>query len=796
MSFNLPPLYPLRSVDPQHDLRILNPLDKVDIWLQKEYQSIDGINQVGTVIEQSRESRKRIRNGTDVANIDDMDTNSTSTDVEMSDIEAATIYLSMNVGFSNQTPPTDSLLHPPKRRQTVDDQRERLRIDFPRDARDASGVHDLRDVSKEFSRDLREATKEFTREIRDVSKDFTRDLRDFSRDVNPLHRDTSRNDLRDAVPRNDRPRTPNENSPTQTPISDYEEDIHAQPPLPSPSASPIQPDEKETKQSSPTQSTVIDMMLDLANLLNGRNRNHLIFKLLQNVKRSSLSTFSGLIDRNLKRDLISNLPLEISFKILGFLDYKTLLLVSRVCQSWFRAINNPALWVDLLRSDKLITDMATIDKELANPEQLIREWSSNKQQILNLDKIYSPIEPNSIQSNISQLLYKKRCIIVNRWLDPNYEPRRITVEGHGKKVVTCLQHDDDKIVTGVDDKLINIYSTQTGAHLRVLEGHEGGVWALKYTGNTLVTGSTDRTVRIWNMKTGQCTHIFRGHTSTIRCLDIMHPAVIGKDVNGADIIFPQFPLLVTGSRDHNLHVWKLPLVKDDDETLVTPFDCGSDDDNPFLIAVLIGHTQSVRSVCGYGNIIISGSYDKSVRVWDLLDNGKCKHVLSGHLDRVYSTAMDFELKRCFSGSMDLSINIWNFETGQLLNKLEGHSSLVGLLDLVDGVLVSAAADTTLRIWDPATGENRAKLEGHTGAITCFEHDGLRVVSGSERMLKLWDVKKGVYSRDLIEDVTGGIWQVRLDYKRCVAAVQRLIREEEDETFIEILDFSEPVNLQR
>ena len=38
----------------------------------------------------------------------------------------------------------------------------------------------------------------------------------------------------------------------------------------------------------------------------------------------------------------------------------------------------------------------------------------------------------------------------------------------------------------------------------------------------------------------------------------------------------------------------------------------------------------------------------------------------------------------------------------------GHASLVGLLDLVDDVLVSAA-DATLRIWDAKTGELRSKL---------------------------------------------------------------------------------------
>jgi F-box and WD-40 domain protein CDC4 len=273
-------------------------------------------------------------------------------------------------------------------------------------------------------------------------------------------------------------------------------------------------------------------------------------------------------------------------------------------------------------------------------------------------------------------------------------------------------------------------------------------------------------------------------------LDIIHPTVIGKDVNGNDIVFPQFPILITGARDHNIHVWKLPIAPENEEA-PQPTQDYNENENPYLIAVLMGHTHAVRSISGYGNIIISGSYDSTVRVWDLLENGKCKHVLTGHQDRVYSTAIDFASKRCFSGSMDATINVWNFETGALLNTLEGHSSLVGLVSLVDGVLVSAAADSSLRIWDPKTGENYSKLEGHTNAITCFEHDGLKVVSGSQTMLKLWDVKKGKFARDLLTDVSGGIWQVRIDYMRCVAAVQRFTTNEEEETFIEILDFSEP-----
>lgn len=94
------------------------------------------------------------------------------------------------------------------------------------------------------------------------------------------------------------------------------------------------------------------------------------------------------------------------------------------------------------------------------------------------------------------------------------------IVGHAQNVVTCLQFDTERIVSGSDDHTIHIYSPS--GHLeRRLTGHDGGVWALMYSGNTLVSGSTDRTVRVWNMETGECTHIFEGHTSTVRCLLIL-----------------------------------------------------------------------------------------------------------------------------------------------------------------------------------------------------------------------------------------------------------------------------------
>ena len=132
--------------------------------------------------------------------------------------------------------------------------------------------------------------------------------------------------------------------------------------------------------------------------------------------------------------------------------------------------------------------------------------------------------------------------------------------------------------------------------------------------------------------------------------------------------------------------------------------------------------------------------------------------------------------------MDGTVKIWSLNTGQLIHSLSGHTSLVGLLGLSPSYLVSAAADSSLRVWDPDSGELRHTLQAHTGAITCFQHDEFKVLSGSDGTLKMWDIRDGTFVRDLLTGING-VWQVVFEGRWCVAASNR-----SDQTVLDVWDF--------
>ncbi|ORZ10493.1 WD40-repeat-containing domain protein [Absidia repens] len=557
-------------------------------------------------------------------------------------------------------------------------------------------------------------------------------------------------------------------------------------------------------------------IIDTYDTLPTSTKSYLIFQLLKRSSASSLKFVNSLIMPILKRDMLASLPHEVALQVIRYLDVRSLCRAATVSKTWRSIVDHDrAIWRSLLEKDGLgdknelgsrperryrtrsltpsplppirTMEERNIESINNNTGNNMNEGIQHMSEPMDIDDDNNTncsnddenqnVTPKGKERALPSIYnpykndYRRRHILRDNWQRGRF--KRSTFPGHnitGQSVVTCLQFDDDKIISGVDDRVINIYETKTGRHISQLFGHEGGVWALQYIGNTLVSGSTDRTVRVWDIERAVCTHVFLGHTSTVRCLQIVMPTMVDGQLK------PAQPLIVTGSRDSTLRVWRLPDPRTD-----PPFN--GNGVNPWYMHTLTGHGLSVRAITAHGNTLVSGSYDNAVNVWNL-ETGRLVHRLHGHHQKVYAVVIDPERKRCYSGSMDGSIRVWDYVSGICLQILEGHTILVGLLGLTKNHLTSAGADGILRVWDPDTGICRHVLSGHDAAITCFQHDEHKVISGSEGGLKMWDIKTGRHIKDLITDHVDGVWRVAFDKHRCVAAVYK-----NDVTSFEVLDFS-------
>jgi F-box/WD-40 domain protein MET30 len=168
-----------------------------------------------------------------------------------------------------------------------------------------------------------------------------------------------------------------------------------------------------------------------------------------------------------------------------------------------------------------------------------------------------------------------------------------------------------------------------------------------------------------------------------------------------------------------------------------------------------GHANGVMCLQFDDEVLITGSYDATVKVWDIKTGHEIR-TLTGHTQGI--RCLQFDGNKLITGSLDNTIKVWDWRKGQLIKTLRGHTEGVIGIHMAEKLLASGSSDNTIMVHD-FKEMKRKSLLGHTDWVNAVRIDtaSRTLFSASDDMtVKLWDLD----TQQCIKTYEGHVGQVQ------------------------------------
>ncbi|GAA5834596.1 hypothetical protein JCM5353_004615 [Sporobolomyces roseus] len=159
-----------------------------------------------------------------------------------------------------------------------------------------------------------------------------------------------------------------------------------------------------------------------------------------------------------------------------------------------------------------------------------------------------------------------------------------------------------------------------------------------------------------------------------------------------------------------------------------------------------GHTKGVSRIQlfpGSGHLILSGSLDTRIKLWDVYQSGKCLRTFMGHSKAVHDVQFDNNGAQFLSSSFDRQMKLWDTETGQCKQAFSNGKIpyCIKFHPEQQTTFLAGMSDKKVIQYDMRSGEITQEYDQHLGpvnTITFVDENRRFITSSDDKTMRVWD----------------------------------------------------------